>query len=42
MIERFANLNWYKGLVLLEALDQIQEPKRPSDKPLHLPLRDLY
>ena len=40
MIERFANLNWYKGFTFLEALDQ--EPKRPSDKPLHLPLWDLY
>ncbi|MCI82825.1 elongation factor 1-alpha, partial [Trifolium medium] len=27
---------------LLEALDQITEPKRPSDKPLRLPLQDVY
>jgi elongation factor 1-alpha len=27
---------------LLKALDQINEPKRPSDKPLRLPLQDVY
>ncbi|KAF2288892.1 hypothetical protein GH714_022615 [Hevea brasiliensis] len=42
MIERSTNLDWYKGPTLLEALDQIQEPKRPSDKPLRLPLQDVY
>jgi elongation factor 1-alpha len=33
---------WYKGPTLLEALDAITEPKRPSDKPLRLPLQDVY
>ncbi|KAL2899737.1 Elongation factor 1-alpha, partial [Bienertia sinuspersici] len=42
MIERFTNLDWYKGPTLREALDLINEPKRPSDKPLRLPLQDLY
>ncbi|GFZ13168.1 GTP binding Elongation factor Tu family protein [Actinidia rufa] len=31
-----------KGPTLLEALDMINEPKRPSDKPLRLPLQDVY
>ncbi|KAK2390444.1 elongation factor 1-alpha [Trifolium repens] len=31
-----------KGSTLLEALDQINEPKRPSDKPLQLPIQDVY
>ncbi|KAG6417619.1 hypothetical protein SASPL_119803 [Salvia splendens] len=35
MIERSTNLDWYKGPTLLEALDQINEPKTPTDKPLH-------
>ena len=39
MIERSDNLPWYKGPTLLEALDQIDPPKRPSDKPLRLPLQ---
>ncbi|KAK6144435.1 hypothetical protein DH2020_021255 [Rehmannia glutinosa] len=42
MIERSTNLDWYKGPTLLEALDLISEPKRPSDKPLRLPLQDVY
>ncbi|MQL10541.1 elongation factor 1-alpha, partial [Escherichia coli] len=42
MIERSTNLDWYKGPTLLDALDQINEPKRPSDKPLRLPLQDVY
>ena len=39
MIERSDNLSWYKGPTLLEALDQVEPPKRPSDKPLRLPLQ---
>ncbi|KAG6498674.1 hypothetical protein ZIOFF_038396 [Zingiber officinale] len=42
MIERSANLDWYKGPALLEALDLIHEPKRPTDKPLRLSLQDVY
>ena len=33
---------WYKGPYLLEALDNANPPKRPSDKPLRLPLQDVY
>jgi len=42
MIERSPNLKWYKGPTLLEALDLIKPPKRPADKPLRLPLQDVY
>jgi len=42
MLEKSANLNWYKGPTLLEALDSVKEPKRPSDKPLRVPLQDVY
>ena len=42
MIERSTNLDWYKGPTLLEALDQINKPKRPSNKPLRLPFQDVY
>merc|ERR1712139_558480 len=33
---------WYKGPYLLEALDQVNPPKRPTAKPLRLPLQDVY
>jgi elongation factor 1-alpha len=42
MLEKSTNLGWYKGPTLLEALDAIKEPKRPSDKPLRVPLQDVY
>ena len=42
MIESGNNMKWYKGPTLLEALDGIKPPKRPIDKPLRLPLQDVY
>ena len=31
-----------KGVTLLEAIDAIEPPSRPTDKPLCLPLQDVY
>jgi len=42
MLEKSPNMPWWKGPTLIEALDSIQEPKRPSDKPLRIPLQDVY
>merc|ERR1711988_718115 len=53
MIEAPTNCPWYKGWeketkakvtgkTLLEAIDNIDPPSRPSDKPLCLPLQDVY
>jgi elongation factor 1-alpha len=42
MLEKSPNMPWWKGPTLLEALDSITEPKRPSDKPLRIPLQDVY
>jgi len=42
MLEKSPNMPWYKGPTLLEALDSVQEPKRPVDKPLRVPLQDVY
>ena len=42
MLESGDNMKWYKGPTLLEALDGIKPPKRPIDKPLRLPLQDVY
>jgi len=42
MIDRSANMPWYKGPILLEALDSVQPPERPTNKPLRLPLQDVY
>nr|XP_043626715.1 elongation factor 1-alpha-like isoform X2 [Erigeron canadensis] len=42
LTERSPNLKWYKGPTLLEAIDRISEPKRLFDKPLRLPVHDVY
>ncbi|XP_075591041.1 elongation factor 1-alpha-like [Dermatophagoides farinae] len=42
MLEKSSNMSWYKGPTLVEALDQMDVPTRPIDKPLRLPLQDVY
>jgi len=54
MLATSPNMAWYKGwtverkegkasgTTLLEALDSIIPPARPTDKPLRLPLQDVY
>jgi elongation factor 1-alpha len=42
MVDKSPNMGWYKGPCLLEALDTVKSPKRPTDKPLRLPLQDVY
>merc|ERR1711902_354301 len=54
MLEQSKNMTWYKGwaierkegkasgTTLLDALDAIIPPTRPTDKPLRLPLQDVY
>merc|ERR1712086_1091901 len=42
MVDRSENMSWYKGPILLDALDELNPPKRLTDKPLRLPLQDVY
>merc|ERR1712221_43441 len=54
MLEASSKMPWFKGwtcevkegkgtgMTLLEALDNILPPTRPTDKPLRLPLQDVY
>ena len=42
MIDKSTKMPWYKGPYLLEALDKLEPPKRPTEKPLRLPLQDVY
>ncbi len=37
-----ANTPWYKGPTLLAALDLFTMPNMPTDKPLRLPIQDVY
>merc|ERR1711989_275821 len=54
MLETSKNMSWYKGwkierkegnatgFTLIDALDSIIPPQRPTEKPLRLPLQDVY
>merc|ERR1712000_216889 len=42
MLEKSTNMPWHTGGTLLDALDNIKPPSRPVDKPLRLPLQDVY
>ena len=54
MLEVSDNMKWYKGFdvkrkdgqvsgkTLVDALNAIEPPSRPTDKPLRLPLQDVY
>ncbi|NAZ26714.1 MAG: translation elongation factor EF-1 subunit alpha [Thermogladius sp.] len=42
LIERSPNMPWYDGPVLVEVLDTLQVPPKPIDKPLRLPIQDVY
>jgi elongation factor 1-alpha len=36
------NMAWYKGPTLVEALDGLDEPAPATDKPLRIPIQDVY
>jgi elongation factor 1-alpha len=40
--EKSTNMPWYKGKTLLEALDNLEAPKPATDKPLRIPIQDVY
>ncbi len=42
LLERSPNMPWYNGPTLIEALDQLEPPKKPVDKPLRIPIQDVY
>jgi elongation factor 1-alpha len=42
MTDRSDRLGWWDGPTMLEALDSLKPPKRPVDKPLRIPLQDVY
>jgi len=42
MLEKSTNMPWYKGLSVFDTLDNLEVPKRPIDKPLRLPIQDVF
>jgi elongation factor 1-alpha len=37
-----ANLSWWKGPTIMEALNNLKVPPKPTDKPLRIPVEDVY
>ncbi|MEM3041532.1 MAG: EF-Tu/IF-2/RF-3 family GTPase, partial [Nitrososphaerota archaeon] len=42
LVSRSEKMPWYTGPTLLEALDTFQEPPKPIDKPLRIPIQAVY
>jgi len=42
IVKKSENLKWFNGPTLFEALDNIKAPAPPIDKPLRLPIQDVY
>ena len=40
--KRSANTSWYKGPTVLEALNMLVEPEKPTNLPMRLPIQDVY
>ncbi|MAG38328.1 elongation factor 1-alpha, partial [Candidatus Pacearchaeota archaeon] len=40
--EKSTNMPWYKGPTLWEQLDLFEEPKKPTDLPMRMPIQDVY
>jgi elongation factor 1-alpha len=42
LVKPSEKMPWYKGPTLLETLDTFEEPPKPIDKPLRIPVQDVY
>jgi elongation factor 1-alpha len=42
LVKRSDKMPWYKGPTMLEVLDTFQEPPKPTEKPLRIPVQDVY
>lgn len=42
VIEKGENLKWFEGPTLLEAINKLKEPEKPTKLPLRLPIQDVY
>jgi elongation factor 1-alpha len=42
LVNKSDNMPWYKGPTLLDALDTFKLPPKPTDKPLRIPVQEIY
>jgi len=42
VVKNTDNMSWWKGKTLVQALDDLTPPDKPTNKPLRLPVQDVY
>lgn len=42
VVKKSDKMSWWTGPSLMEALDKLNEPEKPVDLPLRLPIQDIY
>ena len=42
LVKKSEKMPWYTGPTLIEVLNSFQEPPKPTDKPLRIPVQDVY
>jgi elongation factor 1-alpha len=42
LVKPSPKMPWYKGPTMLDTLNSFQEPPKPTDKPLRVPVQDVY
>ncbi len=42
VVKQRGKMSWYKGATLVQALDELKAPPLPTDKPLRMPIQDVY
>ena len=40
--KKLGKMDWFKGQTILEALNDLNQPEKPIDLPLRLPIQDVY
>ncbi len=42
LVKKSTNMPWYKGPTLIESLDDFTMPPKPTEKPLRIPVQEVY
>lgn len=42
IVKKSDKMSWYTGPTLLELLDQLKEPEKPTNLPLRIPIQEVY
>jgi len=42
LVKKSEKMKWYTGPTLIEVLNSFQQPPKPTDKPLRIPVQDVY